>query len=216
MSVDYYDPHAFAHIPPLIADRMLAGYLTHASTAFPILHSPALRDLHARRAGGLTSAYEVCVLHLVYAIGGRFLETTGVEAGRFFPEHHHTAALKLLDAILQLHDVRSVQTLMLLAIHCLRAPQGPGAWTYVGLVMRIAVDLGLHRRTAAMQQADARRPRLMHELTKRLFWSCYNLDRQVSITLGRPFTISDRDIDVPLPLEVDEAVTDAGLAAWAR
>ncbi|CAK7232464.1 hypothetical protein SBRCBS47491_008280 [Sporothrix bragantina] len=200
---------AFAHIPAHFADRMLAGYLTHASTAFPILHSPALRNLHARR-GALENSYEVCVLHLIYAIGGRFLETTG-ESGHFFPEHHHTAALKLLDEILQLHDLRSVQTLMLLAIHCLRAPQGPGAWTYVGLAMRIAIDLGLHRRTAAMS-----RPSLDNELKKRLFWSCYNLDRQVSITLGRPFTISDRDIDLPLPLEVDEAAFDAGIAAAHR
>ncbi|CAK7238387.1 hypothetical protein SEUCBS140593_010634 [Sporothrix eucalyptigena] len=200
---------AFTHIPAHFADRMLAGYLTHASTAFPILHSPALRDLHTRR-GALENSYEVCVLHLIYAIGGRFLETTG-ESGRFFPEHHHTAALKLLDEILQLHDLRSVQTLMLLAIHCLRAPQGPGAWTYVGLAMRIAIDLGLHRRNAAM-----RRPSLNNELKKRLFWSCYNLDRQVSITLGRPFTISDRDIDVPLPLEVDEAALEVGIAAAQR
>ncbi|CAK7224838.1 hypothetical protein SCUCBS95973_005655 [Sporothrix curviconia] len=200
---------AFAHIPAAFADRMLAGYLTHASTAFPILHSPALRNLHARR-GALENAYEVCVLHLIYAIGGRFLETTG-ESGHFFPEHHHTAALKLLDEILQMHDLRSVQTLMLLAIHCLRAPQGPGAWTYVGLAMRIAIDLGLHRRTAAM-----RRPSLDNELKKRLFWSCYNLDRQVSITLGRPFTISDRDIDVPLPLEVNEATFDVDIAAAHR
>ncbi len=194
-----------ACIPANFADRMLAGYLTHASTAFPILHSPALRKLHARRAA-LSSAYEVCVLHLVYAIGGRFLETTG-ETGNFFPEDHHTAALKLLDEILQLHDLRTVQTLMLLAIHCLRAPQGPGAWTYVGLAMRVAIDLGIHRRTATIRQ-----PSLANELKKRLFWSCYNLDRQVSITLGRPFTISDRDIDLPLPLDIDEADIDPAVA----
>lgn len=51
-------------------------------------------------------------------------------------------------------------------------------------------------------------PSLSNELRKRLFWSCYNLDRQVSIPLGRPFALSNREIDVPLPLDVDEATED--------
>lgn len=92
---------------------------------------------------------------------------------------------------------------MLLAIYCLRAPQGPGAWTYVGLAMRIAIDLGLHRKTSTMAT-----PSLPNELRKRLFWSCYNLDRQVSIPLGRPFALSNREIDVPLSLDVDEEADD--------
>jgi hypothetical protein len=46
------------------------------------------------------------------------------------------------------------------------------------------------------------------EMRKRLFWSCYTMDRQISIPLGRPFSISDRDIDVALPLDVDESCKD--------
>ena len=34
------------------------------------------------------------------------------------------------------------------------------------------------------------------------------MDRQVSIPLGRPFAISDRDIDVQLPLDVEESCQD--------
>lgn len=46
------------------------------------------------------------------------------------------------------------------------------------------------------------------EMRKRLFWSCYTMDRQVSIPLGRPFSISDRDIDVQLPFDVEESCQD--------
>lgn len=46
------------------------------------------------------------------------------------------------------------------------------------------------------------------EMRKRLFWSCYTFDRQVSIPLGRPFAISDRDIDVQLPFDVEECCQD--------
>lgn len=70
-------------------------------------------------------------------------------------------------------------------------------------VQRIAIDLGLHRQTAAMEKLG-----FDVEMRKRLFWSCYTMDRQVSIPLGRPFSISDRDIDVQLPLDVEESCQD--------
>jgi hypothetical protein len=100
--------------------------LKHISTRWPILHSTFIRDLHSRRHS-LENCYEMTVLHLVYACGGRFLETTG-ETGAFFPDRHHTSGMQFLDEILQYHDVRSVQILILLAIYSLRAPRGPGAW----------------------------------------------------------------------------------------
>ncbi|KUJ16071.1 uncharacterized protein LY89DRAFT_102668 [Mollisia scopiformis] len=193
-----------ARMPQEIADKLLRGYLKHISTRWPILHSTYIRELHSRRAT-LVNCYETTVLHLVYACGARFLETTG-ETGAFFPDRHHSAGMQNLDAILQYHDIRSVQMLILLAIYSLRDPRGPGAWTYIGLAMRTCIDLGLHRRTPAK-----RYPLLNVEMRKRIFWTCYCLDRQISIILGRPFAISDRDIDVELPLEVDESVQDVSV-----
>jgi hypothetical protein len=111
------------------ADRLLVGYTKHISTRFPIRHTPQLRQWHAGR-DSLQNIYGKSTLYLAYAIGGRFLETTG-EAGPFFPEMHYDAALTHLDEVLQFHDIRSVITL-LLAIYCLQAPGGPGAWTYIG------------------------------------------------------------------------------------
>ncbi|RDW76111.1 hypothetical protein BP5796_06932 [Coleophoma crateriformis] len=183
-----------------VADRLLTGYMKHISTRWPILYTPQLRRLDANK-DFIEDTYEKSTLHLVYAIGGRFLETTG-EAGPFYPEMHYNEALQHLDEILRFHDTRSIITLLLLAIYCLRAPGGPGAWTYVGLAMRICIDLGLHRKVRKERMG------LEAEMRKRIFWSCYFLDRQVSIVLGRPFAISDHDIDVPLPLEVDEASDD--------
>ncbi|KAF2001588.1 hypothetical protein P154DRAFT_384748, partial [Amniculicola lignicola CBS 123094] len=124
-------------------------------------------------------------LHLVYATGGRFLETTG-QPGMFYTEEHHVVALSHLDEVVAYQDMRSVEVLLLLSIHSLRAPRGPGAWSYVGIAMRLCISLGLHRkqRRRGKSFADA-------EMCKRVFWVTYCLDRQVSIILGRPFAISD-------------------------
>lgn len=198
-----------ASIPQDIADRLLRGYLKHISTRWPILHSNYIRSLHARRAY-LADPYEKSALHLIYASGGRFLETTG-QTGPFYCERHHDAGIEHLDEILQYHDVRSVQILILLAIYSLRAPQGPGAWTCIGLAMRTCIDLGMHRRSPV-----GRFSILESEMRKRIFWTCYCLDRQISIILGRPFAISDQDIDVELPLDVDESVQDAAVFEAAQ
>lgn len=37
---------------------------------------------------------------------------------------------------------------------------------------------------------------LKTQMRRRVFWCCYNLDRAISVTLGRPQGITDNDIDV--------------------
>lgn len=143
-------------------------------------------------------------LHLVYAISGRFLETTG-ETGDFHSELHCERAIASLDEIIQRHaGLRSIQILTLLSLYNLRSPRGPGAWTFCGLAMRQCIELGLHRRTRLKWP-------LIEEMRRRVFWTVYCLDRQVSIILGRPFAISDRDIDVELPTDVEENNEDEAL-----
>jgi hypothetical protein len=179
-----------------LCDKLLLAYFKHMSLRWPLLRTSFLRGLHERREL-LSESYEAAVLHLVYAIGGRFLETTG-QPGAFSSEQHHAAALRELDTILGFNDLRTIEFLLLLSLYSLRAvaPQGPGAWIYVGLAMRLCIDLGLHRRAKTRRSMRERTlPLRTLEMRKRVFWTAYCLDRQVSIILGRPFSISDRDID---------------------
>ncbi|CAN6667529.1 hypothetical protein TRVA0_039S01002 [Trichomonascus vanleenenianus] len=81
----------------------------------------------------------------------------------------------------------------------------PNSWQLVGKAMRAAVEVGLHRKQPVMRDKD---PLALLEFEKRLFWSIYSLDRRLSLMLGRPYAIPDEDIDVQLPIDVDESVTD--------
>lgn len=186
---------SLAGIPDVIADRMLEkGYFDYIATLWPVMQPKRLRELHANRAE-LQDRSEVAALHLVYAAAGRFLETTG-ETGSFRSEKHYQSALKLLDEILTLTvSISAIQVLLLLAVYSLRAPKGPGAWSYVGMAMRMCIESGLHRREVGIKDDSDH-----VDLRRRVFWSCYCLDRQVSIILGRPFAVADRDIDTPLPV----------------
>ncbi|RYO98329.1 hypothetical protein DL766_000539 [Monosporascus sp. MC13-8B] len=69
----------------------------------------------------------------------------------------------------------------------------------VGLAMKHCIPVGLHRK-AASRGAD-----LSSELDQHLFWTVYRLDRHTAISTGRPNSLADCDIDVPLPLDIDES-----------
>lgn len=194
----------FIEMPDDIADRLFDGYLKHIATRWPVIHSVWARELHTRRYA-LTEVFEATILHLVYATSGRFIETTG-ESGNFYAKRHYTSAVQQLDTILAFNDVRSVQALMLMAIYCLRDPVGAGAWICSRTALLIAIDHGMHRQTKALSILS-----MGSQLRKRLFWACYSFDRQISIPMGRPFGISDRDIDIDLPLDINEDTTETQL-----
>ncbi|EXJ90263.1 hypothetical protein A1O1_03362 [Capronia coronata CBS 617.96] len=205
LSSDTLQPIDFTDVPDQVAERLFGGYLKHIATRLPVIHTVWARDVHQRRHS-LTDMFEITVLHLVYATAGRFIETTG-ESGMFHVKRHYMSAVQTLDTILEYNDIRTVQVLMLMAIYCLRDPIGPGAWTCSRIALLIVIEHGLHRQTKALSQLT-----LEGELRKRLFWACYAFDRQISIPMGRPFGISDRDIDLEFPLDIDEDITEERLA----
>ncbi|RDW88310.1 hypothetical protein BP6252_00342 [Coleophoma cylindrospora] len=188
---------------PSLGDKLLQVYLKHVSINFPVVHSGQIKELHRRRES-IVDPCDEGILHLVYSLGGQYLEMTQSEnLGNYQWKYHLEAALNLRDKILHLGNSRVLVYLLLLIQHCLRVPRHPGAWTFVGIAMRLCVELGLHRKKRSQTQ-----PSLQSEIEKRLFWSCYYVDRELSIALGRPTCISDADIDVPLPLDVDEENQD--------
>jgi hypothetical protein len=189
-----------AGIPDVIADRMIhKGYLHYIAVLWPVMQPRQLQRLHRNRAQ-LKDRFEIAALHLVYAAAGRFLETTG-ETGSFRSENHYRSAMALLGEILALSaSVQTIQILLLLAMYGLRAPRGPGAWPLVGIAMRMCIELGMHRKTIGVPGRDAE----TEDHLRCIFWSCYCLDRQTSIILGRPFALADQDIDAELPLSIDD------------
>ncbi|KAI5861689.1 fungal-specific transcription factor domain-containing protein [Durotheca rogersii] len=187
-------------LTPQVASRLLHGWFRHIATRYPILHSAQVMKLHNNR-DTLTDEYEQTILHLIYAVSGRWLESAG-ETGHFFSDQHYDIALEELDSMLRLRDVRTVNYLLLMALYCTRAPRDPGAWTYIGAAIRLCVELGLHRRQRRQ------RPSVEGEMDKRRFWTAYFLDRDISIAVGRPPSLSDHDIDVELPLDINEDTLD--------
>ncbi|KAH8425580.1 fungal specific transcription factor domain-containing protein [Aspergillus melleus] len=103
-------------------------------------------------------------------------------------------------------SIENIEAMTLLVVYHLRSASSQGVWYMVGLAMRTAIDLGLHRK-ANETNLDP----ITAQMRRRLFWTVYYLERVVSMSLGRPFSIADRHIDLPLPLDVDDDVRDPAL-----
>lgn len=59
-------------------------------------------------------------------------------------------------------------------------------WAIIGVAMRHAVELGLHRRRDEKLTVQS-------ELRRRIFWSVFILDRNVSLYHGRPVSLADEE-----------------------
>jgi len=105
----------------------------------------------------------------------------------------------------------------------------------IGVAMRLAVDLGLHsedgsdgdsgNQTSQVKQESEENPRLadmqpndkgkrlyQRDMRRRLWWCTYAFDRLISVSVGRPFGISDQVITTELPSQVDDKyITKAGI-----
>ncbi|KAK9478297.1 fungal-specific transcription factor domain-containing protein [Lipomyces japonicus] len=139
-------------------------------------------------------------LHMIYAIGARYLQLTGTYA-YIPPDTHYHIAVKYLDILSDSPIIDVIEKLLLVVVFQLRSPSGPGIWHLTGFAMRLCVEAGFHRKLCIKSALEDQR-------RKKIFWSLYVLERSVSLTLGRPFCIADRDIDVELPANVDEEIRD--------
>ncbi|RVX67198.1 hypothetical protein B0A52_08632 [Exophiala mesophila] len=107
-------------------------------------------------------------------------------------------ALKYLHAVLRPQNLTTVQGLLAMCQYYARAVGGPSLWHLSGIITRLCIELGYHRKSK--REIGAQDPRTL-EQQKRAF--CV-----ISTMAGRPFGIQDADIDVHVPVDVWVESTD--------
>lgn len=75
-------------------------------------------------------------------------------------------------------------------------------WRVMGQVVRLCLELGLHRRDVIDQIKDEEERRL----AVNTFWSVYVLDRRWAFSAGLPYVLPDEEIDPDLPSPVSGPV----------
>ncbi|CAG8974147.1 hypothetical protein HYALB_00002784 [Hymenoscyphus albidus] len=144
---------------------------------------------------------------MIYAIGATMLKLTE-QYDYTAPENFFMTALQYISAARESHSVHNIEAMTLLVLYNLRSPSNSGIWYMIGLAIRTCIDLGLHREAyySTLSPYEG-------QLRRRLFWIVCFLERVIAVSLGRPYSVADRDIDVAMPIEIDDTVRDNNLIA---
>jgi len=106
-------------------------------------------------------------------------------------------------------SVYELQTYLLSVLFLQGSSTPDGTWTLVGVGVRYAQDVGVHRRRFN------RKSSVEDELWKRAFWVLICFDTTLSSFLGRPRATNSKDYDLDLPTDCDDEyweITDRTLA----
>ncbi|KAF8172539.1 fungal-specific transcription factor domain-containing protein [Mycena galopus ATCC 62051] len=174
-------------------------YFIHKNLYFPCLHRPTFERSIAEGLHTRDTTFGAVVL-LVCAIGARFSDDVrvgppGEEPLRRGWEFFDQLPLRL-DHLFETPTIHDLQYYCL-ATSFLEYCAPAACWTLIGIGIRLAQDVGAHRRREGP-------PTVETELWKRGFWVLVSYDRQVSMSLGRACATQHEDIDVELPIECDD------------
>ncbi|KAL4879281.1 fungal-specific transcription factor domain-containing protein [Aspergillus karnatakaensis] len=194
---------------------LTSAYFDQIHPQFPFLHRPTYMRweeevLEACERGYAPEPTKAFFVYALSAVGA----LTGPLAGGSLPEGLYASAENLFEHVLKLNTLESIQAILCCAMYSIRSPVGASVWLLSGLALRQCTELGLHRK----MMWDRINPDILKtQIRRRVFWCCYNLDRAISITLGRPQGITDGDIDIELPLDIDDAhLTTTGILCEPR
>ncbi|ETS81543.1 hypothetical protein PFICI_06545 [Pestalotiopsis fici W106-1] len=124
----------------------------------------------------------------------------------------HEEAIKQLSMIKMKDETHLVSCILSLTIFALYSPSGGSSWHLVGLALRKCISQGWHRHQECVGQLTE--GDLLSR--KRLFWSAYMIDRSLSLVIGRPFSIQDRDISISVLKPTEATSLHCHLITQAR
>ncbi|KAI1626214.1 fungal-specific transcription factor domain-containing protein [Exophiala viscosa] len=204
--------------PANVGHALSAAYFNHVHPQYPFLHRPTFdaweeECLQAQQLGKVGSVKEIprFFVLMVYAIGS-LINKNGDRSDD--AEAYYAASLSCMNVMMDMDSMESIQAVLACAIYSIRSPVGASIWKLSGMVIRHCIELGYHRSVKKFRpNTDA----LTSEMSKRVFWVTYDIDRAAAFILGRPFGISDQVIDIELPLDIDDiGITRTGIVGSVR
>jgi len=121
--------------------------------------------------------------------------------------NYYISARLYLEDLTECGDIMTLQALVFISQFLQATANLSGCHTFVGIAIRSALRMGLHRRLTHIRMTP-----IEDETRRRVFHVIRQMDIYLSTTLGLPLLLRDKDIDQPLPTEVDdEYITEHGI-----
>ncbi|KAJ9099575.1 hypothetical protein QFC19_006000 [Naganishia cerealis] len=149
---------------------------------------------------------EMFFIYMIFAIGAQLSSNNSRFSTLAYVKVYYNKAMEFIGPIIEVNTIRTVQAYLMISAFSQKMPDGSSIWQSTGLAIRTAVALGLHRQPYRNKEDQklAEEARANLQLRYRIFWCAYGMERINGIVLGRPFGISDVDIDALMPTESPE------------
>ncbi|PPQ91999.1 hypothetical protein CVT25_004655 [Psilocybe cyanescens] len=184
--------------------NLVTLYFEKTNSLIPLLHAPTFLRLLASGRHYWDASFGMTVL-LVCAIGSRYSDDPRVisemDAGApgLSSGWHYFSQVPVHRKILLLKtSVYDLQYYFLAALYLHGTSMAPAVCNIVGIGLRYALDLGIHRRRGES------RPTAEDELLKRAFWALFCFDQINNSYFGRPSGVAHDAFDVEYPIECDD------------
>ncbi|KAJ7586349.1 fungal-specific transcription factor domain-containing protein [Mycena floridula] len=191
--------------PDLLHD-LIELYFVNMNFVLPLFHRPTFDKLIADNKHLFDNQFGMTVLGIC-AIAARYSHDPRVQEDDVSPEE---SELKLgwkwfRQIVPTPQSFQNAAGLYQLQLYCVSilylygTSTRESAWFLLGLAVRLAQDVGLHRRFPASQFNTVEA-----ELWKRAFWVVISMDIISSAFQGRPRAIHSDDYDQELPVDCDD------------
>ncbi|KIY67537.1 hypothetical protein CYLTODRAFT_422417 [Cylindrobasidium torrendii FP15055 ss-10] len=191
-------PQTFIFPEPDLMATLVDLFFAYPATHLPVLHEPTFRRDLAAGFHHVNDSFAKVVL-CVCAIASRCTNDPRclLEGG-----HRHSSGWRFFSQTLTQSftlspTVYDVQFCCLYSSFIMGTSIPQSCWTMIGVGIRYAVDLGLHRRHQGELTVEA-------EIKRRVVWTLLYQERQTALYYDRPFAIRDEDFDLDLPLDCDD------------
>lgn len=196
----------------LLLYRVCKRYFTWMNSGYPVMHETTTYESFTRCINETASVFEQFQVKMVIAIALGTISRPQIshseigQVSRTFWKSAMGSSSKANAGILQL---ATLQNLLLLLQFTLLVPESGSLWHVSGAAMRYATGMSLYTELNPQQNFDA----LTLDLRRRMFWTCYCIDRTLSTVMGRPATVPDAWITAQLPSVTEDGnITQSGIA----
>ncbi|KAJ5286966.1 hypothetical protein N7478_002652 [Penicillium angulare] len=180
------------------AQHLASIYFSLSSIGMPLLHESSFQEtlqfvysmprIVKLKETHTTTESRIAVFFVleVFAIAILSIHKQESRIPTWLADRYHRLAIHSLHEAGLPDGLKGVQALLLLGQYSYYHPTICSAWRVVGSGLRVAVELGLHQ-DALRDQVDF----FTLDNMRRAFWVAYAMDRNISMMLSMPLSLSD-------------------------
>lgn len=169
-------------------------------TSYPFVHESTFRaQYHEQIPRPHGQAWQI-LLNTILALGAWSVGDDNSDVDIAF----YQEARNLLQqaSVMEMGNLTLVQALLLLSNYAQKRNKPNTGWNYLGLAVRMAMSLGLHKEFPSWQISL-----LQREIRRRLWWGVFIFDSGAAKTFGRPILLPEGSlIDAKQVMNIHEEV----------